>query len=207
MQPPLGLALCKPNMVCKIKKSLCGLKQDSRQWYSKLSDTLRGLRFQHSKNNHSLFHKLQGTSIVLVAVCVDDVVIIGNSPAEIATLKVFLDDKFKTKDLSELNYFLGMEICKVSSGLILTQRKFAMDLLKEFQCDTLLATTCPLGPLSKTHSTDDSLADATTYRKLVGKLNYPTNTRSDIAFAVQCLSQFLQAPTKSHMTATLHALR
>ena len=87
MLPPPGLALPKPNMVCKLKESLYGLKQASRQWYSKLSDTLRGLGFQHSKNDYSLFYKLQDSSIVLLAVYVDDIVITGNNPAEIMALK------------------------------------------------------------------------------------------------------------------------
>ena len=69
---------------------------------------------------------------MLLAVYVDDVVIIGNNPTEITALKGFLDDNFKIKDLGELNYLLGMEICRVPSGLILTQRKFSIDLLKEF---------------------------------------------------------------------------
>ena len=51
------------------------------------------------------------------------------------------------------------------------------------------------------------LTDVTSYRKLVGKLNYLTNSRPDIAFAVQYLSQFLQSPTQDHMTAALHTLR
>ena len=54
---------------------------------------------------------------------------------------------------------------------------------------------------------DSSLADASSYRRLVGKLNYLSNTRLDIAFAVQYLSQFLQAPTQHHLTAALHTLR
>ena len=103
---------------------------------------------------------------------------------EITTLKTCLYDKFKIKDLGELSYFLGMEIIKVSNGLVLTQRKFALDLLKEFHCDTLSATSCALGPISKTSPTTDTLANASTYRKLVGNLNYLSNTGPDIAFAV-----------------------
>ena len=80
---------------------------------------------------------------------------------------------FKIKDLGELNYFLGMEVINVPNGTILTQRKFILDLLKEFQCDMLLATTCPLGPLSRGPSNEDNFADVTSYRKLVRKLNSP----------------------------------
>jgi len=129
-----------------------------------------------------------------VAVYVDDIIITGNNPTDITALKTCLDDKFKIKDLEELSYFLGMEIIKVSNGLILTQRKFALDLLKEFHCDSLSATCCPLGPLSKAFPTD-TLVYAFAYRRLVDKLNYLSNTRPDIAFAVQYLGQFLQAPT------------
>ena len=64
----------------------------------------------------------------------------------------------------------------------------------------------PLSPLSKGPYTEDTFTNAIAYRKLVGKLNYVTNTRPDIAFLVQYLSQFLQAPTKSHMTTALYTL-
>lgn len=174
-----------------------GLKQASRQWYAKLSDTLRSVGFQHSKNDYSLFCKQQGSCIFLLAVYVDDIIVTGNNPDEINALKAFLDNKFKIKDLGELNYFLGMEVTKLPNGVALTQRKFALDLLKEFQCDSLPPTSYPLGPLSKGDTAEDHLADVTSYRKLVGKLNYLTNTRPDIAFSVQYLSQFLQNPTKS----------
>ena len=70
----------------------------------------------------------------------------------------------------------------------MTQRKFAMELLKDSQCDKLTATSCPLAHLSKGSFAENTLVDATTYKKLVSKLNYLTNTRADIAFSVQYLS-------------------
>jgi len=103
--------------------------------------------------------------------------------------------------------FWVWRLLKDCNGLILTQRKFSLDLLKEFKCDTISSTTCPLGPLSKTVAVEDPISDATTYRKLVGKLNYLMNTRPDITPSVLYLSQFLQAPIKSNMTASLHILR
>ena len=115
--------------------------------------------------------------------------------------------KFKIKDLGELHYFLGMELLNVPNGLIMTQKKFTMDLLKEFQCDTLTPTSCPLVAFSKPSLTEDAPANATAYRKLVGKLNYLTNTRPDIAFSVQYLGQFLQTPITAHMAAAMHTLR
>lgn len=51
------------------------------------------------------------------------------------------------------------------------------------------------------------LTDPTYYRRLVGKLNFLTNTRMDITHSVQHLSQFLQAPREPHLKATFHVLR
>ena len=207
MKPPPGLSVSSPNIVCKLQKSLYGLKQASRQWYAKLSDTLRILGFQQSKNDYSLFHKLKDSTTVLLAVYVDDIVVTGNDPEEVTKLKTLFDDTFKIKDLGDLHYFLGIENIKASNGLIMTQRKFAIELIKEFECDQITATACPLASFSKELSNEDTLADATSYRKLVGKLNYLTNIRPDIAFSVQYLSQFLQAPTQANMKAALHTLR
>jgi len=165
MKPPPGFDFPSPNLVCKLQTSLYGLKQASRQWYAKLSDTLRGLSFQHSHNDYSLFHKQTDTSIVLVAVYVDDIVVTGNDAAAITSLKTFLDDKFKIKDLGELNFFLGMEIIKVSNGLVVTQRKLATKLIKEFDCDNLSVTSCPLTGVFKDSYSVEPLADTTSYRK------------------------------------------
>jgi len=80
MKPPQGLNVDIGNIVCKLKKSLYGLKQAFRQWYARLSDTLRDIGFQHSKNDNSLFCKLQGQSIVILTVYVDDIVVTRNNP-------------------------------------------------------------------------------------------------------------------------------
>ena len=139
-------------------------------------------------------------------VYVDDIVITGNESAEIPKLKCFLDQQFKIKHLGALNYFLGMEVLQVTDGVVLTHRKFAQDLIAKYQCDTLPPVTCH--QLPSTYAADSTVfADATTYRKLVGKLNYLTKTRPYLSYSVQYLSQFLQALTQGHMAAALHTLR
>jgi len=91
-------------------------------------------------------------------------------------LKTFLDNKFKIKDLIELNYFLGMEVTKFPTCMALIQKKFPLDLLKEFQCDNLSPTSYPCGPLSKSDAAEEHFVDVTSYRKLVRKFNHLTNT-------------------------------
>ena len=107
MKLPPGLELKSPSLICKLKKSLYGLNQASRQWYSKLSEALHQQGYSHSPNDHSLFLKKNGSSSTIVAVYVEDVLVTGNDTEEILKLKVFLHDKFKIKDLGYLNFFSG----------------------------------------------------------------------------------------------------
>ncbi|XP_019241878.1 PREDICTED: uncharacterized protein LOC109236075 [Nicotiana attenuata] len=116
MEVPQGLQIEVPDLVCKLNKSLYGLKQASRQWYDKLTTTLCTRGFRHSENNYSLFYKKNGFSIVFVAVYVDDVILTGTDIEEIKALKSFLHDQFKIKDLGKLHYFLDWKCSTKAMG-------------------------------------------------------------------------------------------
>jgi len=208
MQLPQGLLSSAPNAVCKLNKSLYGLKQASRQWYAKLVEVLFSKGYKHSENDYSLFFKKTSESSIFVAVYVDDILITGSNEAEIFDLKLYLDTTFKIKDLGFVSYFLGLEVLQSSHGLILTQRKFTMDLLQEFDCAHCSAVVAPLDYTFKLQQNEGDLySEPAQYRKLVGKLNFLTHTRPDIAFAVQHLSQFMQTPQVPHFQAAIYVLR
>ncbi|XP_070049888.1 uncharacterized protein [Nicotiana tomentosiformis] len=180
MDIPQGLQVHTPGVVCKLKKSLYGLKQANRQWYDKLTESLCSKGFVYSTNDYSLFYKKNGSLTVFVVVYVDDVILTGTNLEVINGLKSFLHNKFKIKDL---------------------------DLLKEYDCLGYTTVSSPLDCTVKLKATEGSmLTDPTYYRKLVGKLNFLTNTRLDITYSVQHLSQFMQSPREPHLKAALHVL-
>ena len=118
-------------LICKLRKSLYGLKQASRQWHAKLSTTITELGFVQSKSNYALFVHLKGSSFTALLVYVDDIVITSNDAQCVADLKKILDTKFGIKDLSVLKYFLGLEVARNEKGISLNQRKYALEVLTD----------------------------------------------------------------------------
>jgi hypothetical protein len=207
MQPPPGITN-DSNKVCKLIKSLYGLKQASRQWYAKLTSLLLAHGYQQAHSDHSLFTKHDQSHFTLLLVYVDDVILAGNSMTEFSYIKELLHSSFKIKDLGKLKYFLGLEVAHSSKGISLCQRKYFLDLLND---TGFLGAKPPSTPsVASVKLYDDPSApfeDISAYRRLVGRLIYLNTTRPDITFITQQLSQFLSKPTHSHYNAALRVLK
>nr|XP_018623350.1 uncharacterized mitochondrial protein AtMg00810-like [Nicotiana tomentosiformis] len=191
---PLGLTVSSsssgPPFVCKLKKSLYDLKR------------------AFSLNGYSLFTIFTGSSIVLIDVYVDDILLTGNDDSELTSLNAFLDQQFKIKDLGVVHYFLGLEVSHLRHGQLVNQHKYLKEILSAFHCSFASLVVTPLDLSVKlTPTSGDSLVDPSPYRRLIGKLNFLQHTRHDISFSVQHLSQFLNAPRIAHMHAAIHVLR
>uniref|UniRef100_A0A2N9IFH9 Integrase catalytic domain-containing protein n=1 Tax=Fagus sylvatica TaxID=28930 RepID=A0A2N9IFH9_FAGSY len=208
MTPPPGYCPKGETRVCRLRKSLYGLKQASRNWFFKLTTVLLDAGFTQSQADHSLFTLVNTTSITIVLVYVDDILVAGNDLSQIETFKHTLSTNFKTKDLDLLKYFLGLEVARSQKGIFLNQRKYAIDILNDSGQLGARTASFPMEQNLKLTNQDGALlSDPSAYRRLVGRLIYLTITRPDIVFAVNILSQFMHAPRLPHMQAATRVLR
>ncbi|XP_075098999.1 uncharacterized protein LOC142175892 [Nicotiana tabacum] len=184
------------SLVCKLLKSLYGLKQASRQWNIKLTTILQTFGFSQSYLDYSLFIKQASGKLVTK----DD-----------------LQSSFKIKDLGELKFFLGIEFTRSDKRILMHQRKYALELISDLGLAGSKHVHSPIEQNLKLTTTefddhiastgDSVLSDPGPYQRLLGKLLYLTITRPDISFAVQCLSQFMHKPKTSHMEDALRVVR
>lgn len=197
-----------PVLVCKLLKSLYGLKQSPRLWFAKLSTFLLSIGYSQSKSDYSLFFIYKNETLTFILVYVDDLLICGNSVSSISSLKTLLSQNFHMKDLGDLRYFLGIEIDRTADGIFLCQKKYTTNILAELGMTNCKPLQLPLDiHLKLTPKKGDPLPNPTVYQKLIGKLIYLTITRPDICFSVQLLSQFMQSPTTVHFQSVKQVLR
>nr|KYP46921.1 Retrovirus-related Pol polyprotein from transposon TNT 1-94 [Cajanus cajan] len=117
MTLPPGYPTSEKHLVCKLKRSLYGLRQVSRQWFNKFSSTLKCLGFTQSRHDYSLFTCGNGPNLVILIVYVDDIIIAGPNTSRIHQVQVSLQKHFKLKVLGDLKYFLGLEIARSIKGI------------------------------------------------------------------------------------------
>ena len=121
----------KIEKVCRLRKSLYGLKQSSRAWFCKFNQAVETFGMQKNKFDHSVFYKNSSSGIILLVVYVDDIVITRSDSKGILSLKTFLHSQFHTKDLGMLKYFLGVEVIRSKRRILLSQWKYVLDLLSK----------------------------------------------------------------------------
>ncbi|CAA0807340.1 cysteine-rich RLK (RECEPTOR-like protein kinase) 8 [Striga hermonthica] len=208
MAPPKGYVKAKRDEVCLLKRSLYELKQASRQWNIEFSDKLTSYGFTQSSHDHCLFFKGSGANLLILLIYVDDVLITGGSLIAIQHLKAYLDALFTIKDLGQAKYFLGLEIHKTADGTFLSQRKYILDIVADLGLTDSKAVVTPLPQgINLSSLESEPFNQPESYRRLVGRLLYLNLSRADLSYAIQQLSQFIQAPSQSHWNAAIHLVK
>ena len=194
--------------VCRLHKSIYGLKQASRQWFIKFKTTLVSLGFEKCHGDHTLFVKAQDGNFLVVLVYVDDILIASTTEAASTKLTLQLSSFFQLRDLGEPKFFLGIEIARNVDGISLCQRKYVLDLLDSSGFSDCKPSSIPMEPNQKLSKDSGTLlVDGKQYRRILGKLQYLCLTRPDITFAVSKLAQYSSAPSDVHLQALHKILR
>ena len=130
---PDSLILSILTLVCKLHKSLYGLKQALKAWFQKLRVALVEFGFQPSRIDTSHFVYNSATDILVLLVYVDDVLVTGSNSSLTSQLLTYLHNRFSLRDLGTVSYFLGIRVTQHSDTLHLTQQKYIQDLLQKTQ--------------------------------------------------------------------------
>ena len=99
-----------------------------------------------SEVDHSVFYRYSSSLCIYLIVYVDDIVITGNDQVGIQNLKEHLHQHFQTKDLGKLRYFLGIEVAQSRDGILISQRKYALDILEETGMVNCKLVNAPMDP-------------------------------------------------------------
>jgi len=143
-----------------------------------------------------------------LVVYVDDIVLTSNVHHGISQVKQRLCQYFQTKDLGKLRYFLGIEVTQSNTSIVISQRKYALDILEETGLMNSKFVDTPMDSNVKLLPNQwEYLLDPEKYRRLIGKLNYPIVTHPDISFAINVVSQFLNSICEVHWNAIIHILK
>nr|GEV32147.1 putative retrotransposon protein [Tanacetum cinerariifolium] len=123
-----------PNRVCKLKRSIYGLKQASRQWNKRFDDEIKKFGFTQNRDEPCLYLKASGNNITFLILYVDDILIMGNSIPMLQSVTTYLGKCFAIKDLCEAAYILGINIYRDRSKRLigLCQSAYIEKILKRY---------------------------------------------------------------------------
>lgn len=195
--------------VCRLKKALYGLKQSPRAWFGRFSQVMKALDYNQCNGEHTMFFKNNSPNLIaILIVYVDDIIITGSDSKEIQCLEGHLHKHFQVKQLGPLKYFLGIEFARSSTGILMTQQKYILEVLEETRHTNCHINDTPIEVNQKlTLDKEEPQVEISSYQKLIGKLLYLSHTRPDICYTVNVLSQFMHSPRNSHFQAANRVLR
>ena len=217
MRQPPGYA--QGTFVCKLHKTLYGLKQSGRRWYQKLVEIMTILKFTRSEVDQAVFYRRDAGKgvLIIVLVHVDDCSIVASPQPLINRFKIEIKKHVEITDLGALHWILGIEVQRIREErkLLLSQRSYIDSILRRYGFFDLKPISTPMDPnirltsaQSPTATDDIAKMRDIPYHEAIGSLMYASlGTRPDISFAVQTLSRFAVNPGLAHWEAVKRVFR
>lgn len=212
MKQPKGfLTQGQEHLVCKLKKSIYGLKQSPRCWNSALDSQLKKMGFVQTDSDPCIYRS-SGEDMCIIGVYVDDIVLAGKSEKQLEETKQILAKRFDIKDMGKLHYFLGMKIVQndQTGEVWVGQPAYTESLLQKFGMENAKPVNTPVDTSTKLvkATEDEDSVDQQLYQSAVGSLLYlSVGTRPDITYAVSNVAKFSSLPTKEHWSGVKRIMR
>ncbi|KAL0433829.1 UNVERIFIED_CONTAM: hypothetical protein Slati_2717200 [Sesamum latifolium] len=123
--------------VCRLQRSIYGLKQASRSWNTRFDEVIRSYDFIKNDYDPCIYKKISGSSVAYLVLYVDDILLIGNDIKMLGDIKAWLSTQFSMKDMGEASYIFGIKIYKDRSRrmLGLTQCFYIKKVLMRFKME------------------------------------------------------------------------
>ncbi|MCO5595088.1 hypothetical protein L7F22_049126 [Adiantum nelumboides] len=178
IQPPGYISSEHPNHVCRLLKSLYGLKQSPRQWYRRFHRCMINLGYLRLQSDPNVYSRHSSGIFLLLAIYVDDILPLCNSPSELAVAKEELHSSFSMTDMGYLHFCLGIQVQQDAPHGIITisQQSYINSLLKKYQMEACKGMDTPLPVSLKIQQTDaPSRAEAVQdfpYSNILGGVRY-----------------------------------
>ncbi|RVW36414.1 Retrovirus-related Pol polyprotein from transposon TNT 1-94 [Vitis vinifera] len=204
-------------LVCKLKRSIYGLKQASRQWYRKFDQVITSFGFKENTVDQCIYLKFSGSKFIILVLYVDDILLASSDVGLLHETKRFLSSKFDMKDIGNASFVLGIQIHRDrSKGILgLSQKAYIDKVLSRFgmsNCapgdmpvakgDKFSLHQCPKNELEKKDM------ERFPYASAVGSLMYAqVCTRPDIAYIVGMLGRYFSNPGMDHWKKAKRVMR
>lgn len=195
MEIPDGFYLDKSRekYVCKLEKSLYGLKQSGRAWNLKLNEELKALKFSRLECDRCVYVKKNKDGIIILGVYVDDFFVMASNKEIMMKFIEEIKQKFDIKDLGEPNVILGIHVTRSrkEKTISIDQEGYIQELLRKYNMENCNIIKTPMEIGLKLKKSEKEIDEKIPYHNLVGGLMYLVQaTRPDLAYPVHYLSQF-----------------
>ncbi|GJX66418.1 retrotransposon protein, putative, ty1-copia subclass [Tanacetum coccineum] len=126
-----------PRKVCKLQRSIYGLKQASRSWNKRFDEEIKKFGFAQNLDEPCVYQKASGSNVTFLILYVDDIIIMGNHIPSLQSVKDYLGKCFAMKDLGEATFILGIKIYRDRSKRLigLSQSAYMDKILKRYKMD------------------------------------------------------------------------
>ncbi|GKD21889.1 retrotransposon protein, putative, ty1-copia subclass [Tanacetum coccineum] len=200
-----------PRKVCKLQRSIYGLKQASRSWNKRFDEEIKRFGFTQNLDEPCVYQKASGSNVTFLILYVDDIIIMGNHIPSLQSVKDYLGKCFAMKDLGEAAFILGNKIYRDRSKRLieLGQNAYMDKILKRYRMDNSKHGHIPMQERLDLYKTQGASTPKEvkrmqnlTYASAVGSIMYVVRcTRPDVAFAQNITSRFQQNPVDCYYDA------